>query len=256
MKKIVTMLSMAVFAALIFCGCGDNALAYVEKDAEWIVYGNTKELFKSKIWDAIEANDQFEAIEEGFETECDLDPEDLDGNIAMWGTIGSNVTPELDAAILILNRENAEEVFNKINKKVEDSCVTSSYKKRTLNTVTIDGSKAFVIKEQQRNQETGEWKKAEIIGTYALVNNKVIHFYFKKEPRSLLKPVNNSNLAKQIDKDAVAAGAISGDIVRMGLKHGAGINDVPHFGDIVIQIKADRKTLSVEGSVDISRIDD
>lgn len=51
-------------------------------------------------------------------------------------------------------------------------------------------------------------------------------------------------------------GAISGDIVRMGLKHGAGINDVPHFGDIVIQIKADRKTLSVEGSVDISRIDD
>ena len=45
-------------------------------------------------------------------------------------------------------------------------------------------------------------------------------------------------------------------MVRAGLKFGAGIEDVPKIGDIVLQLKASKKKLIIEGSVDISEIDE
>ena len=124
MKKIVTMLSMAVFAALILCGCGDNsALSYVEKDAEWIVYGNTKELFKSKIWEAAEEHDLLDELAEQLKKEVGLeDLEDLDGNIAFWGSFGpkQHPVPEVDAAVLVLKKNIAKELFDAVEDKLTE----------------------------------------------------------------------------------------------------------------------------------------
>ena len=123
MKKIMKMLSLAVFAALVLCGCGDNALAYVEKDAEWIVYGNTKELFKSKIWEAAEEHDLLDELAEQLELE---DLEDLEGNIAFWGSFDpkQHPVPEVDAAVLVLKKNIAKELFDaeedKLTEKIKE----------------------------------------------------------------------------------------------------------------------------------------
>ena len=262
MKKIMKMLSLAVFAALVLCGCGDNALAYVEKDAEWIVYGNTKELFKSKIWDAIEEHDLLDELAEQLKKEVGLeDLEDLDGNIAFWGSFGpkQHPVPEVDAAVLVLKKNIAKELFDaeedKLTEKIKEENKNAEYYRSILETETIDGCKALVYKIQHKNMDTGTWGNEKILYTIVLADKNILQVYPEKEPSALAKPANKNNLAGMIDKNAIAAAAVCGDIVRTGLKQRLG-GDAPHIGDIVLQIRADRKTLSVEGSVDISRIDD
>lgn len=257
MKKMKFML-LAVFAAIVLCGCGDNSLEYVEKDAEWVIYGNSKQLFKSKLWDAVEENDQFEEIKDEFKEQTSLELDDIEGNVSFWGTFDSskNPIPKLRGAVVVLDSRVAEKVFDQIKKHCEDKAVSSSYKKEFVEKTTVGNCSGIVLKKQRKNQQTNEWEKATVVMTCVMTNNRTLQFFQEKEPNALWEDDDESQLADQIDQKVIAAFAVKGDMVRAGLKFGAGIEDVPKIGDIVLQLKASKKKLIIEGSVDISEIDE
>lgn len=247
------MLVLALFAAIVTCGCGDNALAYVESDAEWVVYGNTEQLLEHDLWDVIEDFDEFKMLEKEFEKNVGLELKDLDGNIAVWGTFSvKKREPEVSCVAVVLNKKNAEAVFNVIKKACKDDEYSSEYYRKKMDEITIDGCKAIVMKREYLEGE--KWEKT-VVGSVVLVDKKTILFYPEKEPSSVLKPKNNSKLAKQIDRDSVFAGAVSGDLLRAGMKV-SGVQKAPKVGDAVFQLKLKRNELKIEGTVDISDIDD
>lgn len=253
--KSLKMMVLALFAAVLLCGCGDNALTYVEENAEWVVYGNTEQIFKNKLWEIACDNDQFKDLRENFRDFCNLDFEDVDGNIAIWGSFGSSKKPEpkVDGAVVILNKRNAQKIFEEFQDFAEKESRSGSYIRQTVDETEIDGCDAFVITKQVKNMDTGAWNEAEVTVTVVLVSNNVIQIFPQQKPDSLWKAKGNSDLAKQISEDAIIASAVSGDLLRKTLKRE--LDDVPEIGDVVIQVKGNNKKLVIEGSIDISTIE-
>ena len=179
MKKMKFML-LAVFAAIVLCGCGDNSLEYVEKDAEWVIYGNSKQLFKSKLWDAVEENDQFEEIKDEFKEQTSLELDDIEGNVSFWGTFDSskNPIPKLRGAVVVLDSRVAEKVFDQIKKHCEDKAVSSSYKKEFVEKTTVGNCSGIVLKKQRKTgrRQLRMLEKLNCIKLKTLMQTKILDF--------------------------------------------------------------------------------
>lgn len=256
--KKMKLLLLAMTAAIIFCACDNNSLEYVENDAEWIIYANSSQIFQNKIWSIVEQNDQFREQKEEFEKSTSLTLGDLDGNVTFWGIFESSkdYDPQLKGAVLVLNKHTAGTVFEQIKVSIEKeiSQTTGQNTRRSLDRVTIDDCSAIVLKKQTMDHSISDWSKPDVIMTCVMIDSQTLHFYWMTEPQDLWEKRLRNPLAKQIEQDVIAAGAIDGEAIRTGLRFGAGIKEVPRTGDVILQIKSDDKKFIIEGSIDISDI--
>ena len=102
------------------CVCPENCNA--ERKLKQFL-DDTKELFKSKIWEAAKEHDLLDELAEQLKKEVGLeDLEDLDGNIAFWGSFGpkQHPVPEVDAAVLVLKKNIAKELFDAVEDKLTE----------------------------------------------------------------------------------------------------------------------------------------
>lgn len=246
---------LALFAAITLCGLNsvkaeenkkneDNALSYVEKRAEWVGYCNTKQVFASKLWLLTEDYEELLELQEEIEKGLYIRLKEFEGNIAVWGTFPPEKRePQIDGAVAILDKDNAENIIDAIKRSIG---------KRNLQVedAVINGCKAIVLK---RERHIGGKVEFDVELTFVLVNRKIIHVYVGRIPNTILKAENGNKLANQLGRDTILAGAISGDLLRLGMRI-AKLKRVPRVGDVLCQIRVNDNKLTVEGSVDISRI--
>ena len=201
--KIFSMVGATVFAALLFCGCGESPLKYVEKSADKVEYGNTEALLSDKGQNALKQG----LIDSVFLSEMkELLGEDkalkLNITYARWSEIGKDKQLEPVGAVIVVNEGGAQELFDDLRKAYRKA--EKTVKKEE---VGEDKNTAFVV------YSDAEGKKIE--KAYVLADDDTIHVVYGDDPK-IFKKDGDNKFAEMIDTDATFAGAESKDDETIG----------------------------------------
>lgn len=247
MKLLKSMLA-AFAVAMLVCGCSKSALDYVPEDAAIVGYANTKALFDSKIWKVLEENKEFEKeFIKNAVKELKLDEiTDISGNLAVWSTGFDAETgePEDVRAVLILDDNNAEDVFDVIFRGMKKEFADSEYTEVKKEDVD-DAENAFCVRSSDKKRY-----KLSVV----LVNKKTIYFIIGDEPEALEKD-KKSDIAKSINKDAVLAIATSGSEWSDFAKVMDMEDTIENIGVAKIEVFCTKKEIKVSATVDISDVE-
>lgn len=238
--------------ALLCCACAKNdPLAYVDEDAEWVIYGNLEEILEHRLWDKIQNQiqnyDDVEQFVEVLEKSIEATPDECSAKFALWGQLDKWGTHKEVTCVIVLKDLDADDVIRKYTKFWEKD-VGGNVKKTTVG--NCPAYKFYRTYYFYRN------KKEEYLQfSIARIDEKIIQVFFQAEPESIAKPTNKSKLAKQIDNDCIAGIAVDGDLIRGRLKEKFPGFKTPKVGDAVVMLFADDDQIKIEGTVDISNID-
>ena len=241
---ILVIVVLGVVGYMLF-GRGGNALDYVPEDAEFVVDGNTAMLLDSKPWEySMQVRDFREFIDE-FKEELGLDEVDeLRGTFAVWGDVPEGPF----SAVIVLENGNAEDIYEMLLDKAEDK----SY--RRVEEDKVDGCDAFTV---YYDYDDGDEDNAEF--SVVLVSDHVLQLTFGGEIDEIVDNGNDSEIAQEIDRDAifaVAAGRDMWDKIERLLR-GEDVRgvDMEGLGVVKIEVFADQDEVKVIMTGDISDVE-
>ncbi len=198
---------MIAVCALFCCACSkNNPLAYVDEDAEEIIYLDTtedlnddeQELFKRWVYLGIDReyfdNDKFKFL--------GINLLDTPAKLAVWCQYDKTGREKKDVrAVMVLEDDEAADILEDCKDYWEEKGATY-----IADDVTIDGCDALLLK-----RESGDDEK--LFVTIIADGKKRLQFIFDdEEPDSLLEAENKSELAKKIKSKYIFGEAISADL--------------------------------------------
>ena len=210
-----------------------NPLAYVDEDADWVVYGNSSPILKHRFWDSImdemEDMDDFKSFKKELKDNFDVDLDDCRGKFAVWSDLSDSEEGKIKC-VIVFDEIMADDVIDamvKAHKKDSDE-----YCKCTVDEEEINDHDAYVLKKKYKfhygdDDDEKEWIDLTVIK----LDEKIIQIVSNDKPHKAAKPSRDSKLAKQIDKDCVIGAAISGNALRKLAK--ADQVDLPKIGDVI-----------------------
>lgn len=258
--------------AIFCCACSkNNPIAYVDEDADLILYFDTteelnkdqKELLRRLIPDV-----------SGLRSKIDEDDDKLDfygidlyktpAKLAFWGKAdekdGSFVVEDM-RAVMVLKDNTASDLLNDCKEHWEKNGKDSKWPKYVAEKETIDGCDAMLFKlvTPTYDRNTGKEKDEEKLEYTIIVadKNKLQFFFGEDKPSSLLKPENKCEMAKKIKSKYIIATAVSGDYrteQRDDLaKHHENVDEFD-FGDVVSGVYFSGDEFRSESIDDISKV--
>ncbi|MBE6357589.1 MAG: hypothetical protein E7058_10880 [Lentisphaerae bacterium] len=194
--KLFNILSVAAFSALVFCGCSDSPLAYVEKSADKVEYGNTENLNSDK-GQAAQKQGLIvsDFLKEMKELLGDKEVSKLNFKYAVWSEIGKNKEMEKVGAVIILNEGEAKDLFDDLRKAYRKNEKYQSLKKEK---VGDDELEAFAVANDKEGKN--------IVVSYVLVDDATIHVIYGDDPK-VFKADGDNKFAEMIDESADLAEA-------------------------------------------------
>ncbi len=249
----ITKWFLLVALAFLCCACSKNdPLAYVSKDAEWVVYGNLEEVLNHKLWGEFEKNARnfrdFRHFTKGLKNILDATPEECEARFAFWGRFSKRGHLKDVTGVIVLKDLNADDIIERMIDYWEEE------RKGEVDKITVDDCPAYVFAKTYRYYYGEE--ETSIRFSIAKLDDKIIQVFLSdSEPDTIATPDKKSELAKQIDDDCIAGMAVSGDVIRnLPIEDLYGL-DIPAIGDMVVMLFADDDQIKVEATIDISDID-
>ncbi len=230
MKRFIKLIPVFVFAVLFLCGCSDNALSYVPKDAQAVFYGNTKVLLKHKFWTGFTDSRFGKVFLKELDKELGLAPDEFEGNVAVFSC---DPKKEHFAGVVILKNSNAENIMDAIKKAVKKGEYFSLEEKE------LDGDLMFFISKEYSDDQLCIVQTA----------SDTIQFSTRNLPEAYSSG-SGSEIAGLLNPDAVAGIAVKGELLNGLLDEK---EDFPKYA--ALQIFATDKQIKIEGSVDIDGFD-
>ena len=220
-----------------------------------MVYGNTKALLDSKIGDILEDNDVFDSdwmddLREVF----DIDGEqDLSGNISVWADpddFEDEDGPVINA-VIYLDNGNAEDIFDAVRTRSKKNDYFKVKKD------VIDGCDVISV-YRRGDPEWGYPERLEF--SLALVDRNILQLTLLHEIEDIYTPSKSNELARKIDRSAVAAAAGSPKFFRKIWRLVEDENpdmevDVDGIGAAIVEIFVDDEELEIKGKIDISELE-
>ena len=241
--KIFKMLAVAMTAILVLCGC-ENSLEFVPEDAQIIVYGNTKAVLDSKIWDMLKENKTFqkELMDELKEMLGVKEIDEVSGNIALWADSVEEAEKGKFNAVVVLDEGNAEEIYSAIKKQLKKG---AGYVKEEK----MDKHDLLVVKNSEESKRTQF--------SILLVNSRVLHVCFGDTISSVIDNDSDNDTACSIDQDAVFAAAGTPDLWASLIKQ-SGVGEhvkVKDLGAGIIEFFMTKNEIEVKAKLDISDLE-
>lgn len=242
--------------ALLCCACSKNdPLAYVDEDADWVVYGNSSPILEHRIWDSIKGEMEdikdFEMFKEELKDNLGVDLDECGGKFAVWADLSDSEKGKIKC-VIVFDEIMADDVIDamvKAHKKDSDE-----YRKCTVDEEEIDDHDAYILKKKYKSRYGDDDDDNEQIElTVIKLDKKIIQIVSNDMPKKAAKPSRDSKLAKQIDKDCVVGAAISGNALRKLAE--AKQANLPEIGDVVAMVFLKKNEIKLEATCDISDID-
>ncbi|MBE6359808.1 MAG: hypothetical protein E7057_11285 [Lentisphaerae bacterium] len=241
--KIFKMLTVAMTAVLVFCGC-ENSLEFVPEDAQIIVYGNTKAVFDSKIWDMLKENKTFQ--KELLENLKDMlgvkEIDEVSGNIALWADSVKEADKGKFEAVVVLDEGNAEEIFSAIKKQFKEQ--------------GLDVKESDVDKKDMLIVKASSESKA-VMYSIVCVNSRVLHIAMGSEIDAVIDNDSDNDTACSIDQDAVFAAAGTPELWASIVKQ-SGVEEevkVKDLGAGIVEVFMTKSEIEVKAKLDISDLE-
>lgn len=246
----ITKWFLLAMLALLCCACSkNNPLAYVDEDADMVIYGNLEQVLEHKFWKKFEKTfkktSEFKEFTKGLKDKLGVSLDECGAKFALWGNIKEGEEPENLTCVIVFDEILADDVIDALKEDFEE--------KGEVDETTVDDCETYVFYRTWTAYDGKTKKRIEY--SIAKIDKHIIQVFIESEPETIAKPKNKSALAKQLDKDCIAGIAISGDAICDGLEKELGIEDIPEIGDVVMMIYADNSEIKLEATVDISDMD-
>ena len=243
--------------ALLCCACSKNdPLAYVDEDADWVVYGNSSPILEHRIWDSIKGEmkdmKDFKDFKKELKDNLGVDLDDCGGKFAVWSDISDSEEGKIKC-VIVFDEIMADDVIDAMVKAHKKD--SNDYRKCTVDEEEIDDHDAYILKKKYTYGDDDDDDKERIELTVIKLDEKIIQIVGNDKPKKAAKPSRDSKLAKQIDKDCVIGAAISGDALRKLAEAEADQVDLPEIGDVVAMVFLKKNEIKLEATCDISDID-
>lgn len=189
---------MATASALLVCACSKGPLAYVEENADKVIYFNTTAEMNENTIALIKQKGnlpEYSYFENG--KFLGVDMFENKAEMAFWSTpLGGS------KGAIVLEDVSAEDFIKKCAESWEEG-----NKSKTTSDITVDGNKG-----KKFENEIGKKAKTELT-LVAASKDTVLVYFGDKEVKKLLKASNANKVAEAIDTDAIWAVAKSGEPV-------------------------------------------
>lgn len=203
--------------AIFCCACSkNNPLAYVDEDADLILYFDTteelnkdqKELLRQLI-PSNELNREINGEDDKLDF-CGIDLYKTPAKLAFWGKAdekdGSFVIEDM-RAVMVLKDNTASNLLNDCKEHWEKNGKDNKWLKYVAEKETIEGCDAMLFKLVTPIKDEEKLEYTIIVAD----KNKLQFFFGEDKPSSLLKPENKCEMAKKIKSKYIFATAVSGD---------------------------------------------